>query len=105
MLTASTALVTDHADASFKLTVALLSRDPATTLSLPSLRQTVQSGSYSPPPNSSPSLEIPDVSPDSGGMCLFFYGNPGAAMHTEEACLRVSLNDSSTRGCHVTLVF
>lgn len=32
MLTASTALVTDHADASFKLTLKLLSRDSATTL-------------------------------------------------------------------------
>lgn len=79
MLIASTAIVTDHADACFKLRVERLSRDPATTLSLLSLHQTVQSGSYSPPPNSSPSLEIPDVSPDSGGMCLFFCGNPGAA--------------------------
>lgn len=106
MLTASTAFVTDHADSCFKLTVELLSRDPATALSLLSLRQTVRSGSDSPPPNSSPSLEIPDVSPDSGGMCLFFCGNPGAAMHSGRSlCLRESLHDSSTRGCHVTLNF
>lgn len=75
---------------------------PQPSLYCPSVRLC----SLAPTPNSSPSLEIPDVSPDSGGMCLFFFGNPGAAVHSGRSlCLRKSLNDRSTRGCHVTLDF